>query len=279
MYKADAIIYSNDPNLEEVFIPLYLEVTETMVSAITRNSQTTCLGESVELFARPHGEYTNPTYRWHSKPEGFDSVIQNPVVTPDTSTWYIVEMLSDSIPFYDSVFIDVLPVPEVDLGSDTSFCDLVEWPLDAGDQGVRYFWSTGDTTQTIVVDTSTSFQGYGERTITVRVHGANRCQKADSVIIGFVDCTGINEFNNNISFQVFPNPNNGKFTVDLEVIHDDIINISVLNLTGKTVFQQKNINVNGNKKVIIDLRNEPAGMYQLFISGINYTAVKKLVLN
>jgi hypothetical protein len=279
MYKADAIIYSNDPNLEEVVVPLYLEVTETMVSVIAKNAAIACLGETIELFARPHGNYVNPSYRWHSVPEGFDSIIQNPEVTPDTSTWYIVEMLSDSIPFYDSVFIDILPVPEVNLGPDTSFCDLLEWPLDAGDQGVKYFWSTGDTTQTIIVDTNTSFQGYGERTISVRVHGANRCLKTDTIIVGFVDCTGIYEFKNNISFKIFPNPTAGQFTIDLKAVHEDEVNISVVDLSGRTVFRQQNISIKGNKKVFIDLRHEPSGVYQLFISGINYYAVKKLVLN
>jgi hypothetical protein len=41
--------------------------------------------------------------------------------------------------------------PVVNLGPDTSFCESIPLLLDAGNAGGKYLWSTGDTTQAVVV--------------------------------------------------------------------------------------------------------------------------------
>ncbi|MCH8331333.1 MAG: T9SS type A sorting domain-containing protein, partial [Bacteroidetes bacterium] len=48
--------------------------------------------------------------------------------------------------------IKVISPPEIKLGSDTSVCDSLV--LDAGNSGANFLWSTGATTQTIIVDGS-----------------------------------------------------------------------------------------------------------------------------
>lgn len=54
------------------------------------------------------------------------------------------------------------PPPVVNLGADTVICPSASVVLNAGNPGLKYLWSTGDTTQTITVSTS------GTYTVTVR---------------------------------------------------------------------------------------------------------------
>ncbi len=54
----------------------------------------------------------------------------------------------------DTINITVLPLPAVDLGNDTSFCEGNSITLDADNPGASYDWSTSDTTQTILADSS-----------------------------------------------------------------------------------------------------------------------------
>lgn len=278
MYYASAILFSNDPDAGEVIVPLTLEVNETMVGATVSKPEIFCYGDIFDLVATPYGNYTAPAFSWTSKPEGFTSSEQNPVALAETNSWYYVEMESNSETFIDSVFVEVTPLPEVNLGADTSYCGGVETTLNAGSEGVKYLWSTGDTTQTITVDTSTIFSGYGERSISVHVYGANQCVNRDTISVTFVNCTGIEENITNLSLNVFPNPGNGNFNLDLKAIEDDVVNIIVVNQVGSVIFRQDQIEIRGDKKLKINLEKHGAGVYQLFIQGKNNAIGRKIII-
>ncbi|MEL6132387.1 MAG: hypothetical protein AAFR59_03380, partial [Bacteroidota bacterium] len=61
--------------------------------------------------------------------------------------------------------------PDVDLGADTTSCDPIT--LDAGNPGLTYDWSTGETSQTILADTSGVY--------TVTVTNTDGCQSQDVI--------------------------------------------------------------------------------------------------
>lgn len=55
---------------------------------------------------------------------------------------------------------DITPTPDpitVDLGDDKTIMEGETTTLDAGNEGASFLWSTGDTTQTIVVDTTGNY--------------------------------------------------------------------------------------------------------------------------
>jgi len=93
------------------------------------------------------------TFSWTSIPSGFTSAAQDTVACPDTTTTYIVTVDDGSTTATDSVTIVVLQVSIVDLGADTAICAGDSVTLDAGNPGVSYSWSTGDTTQAIIITT------------------------------------------------------------------------------------------------------------------------------
>jgi len=73
----------------------------------------------------------------------------------------------------DAIHILLNQLPQVDLGSDTGFCDGDSVLLDAGNPGSQFLWSSGQTTQTIYASSSSSFS--------VTVTDNNDCQNSDTV--------------------------------------------------------------------------------------------------
>jgi hypothetical protein len=75
----------------------------------------------------------------------------------------------------DTINVILRSNPVVALGNDTTVCNGVELLLNAGNQGIEYFWNTGATSQQIVATTAGSYN--------VFVTNNQGCTKADTIII------------------------------------------------------------------------------------------------
>lgn len=75
----------------------------------------------------------------------------------------------------DTINITNLPAPTVSLGADQELCSGASLTLDAGNAGSTFAWSTGATTQTILVNTTGTFW--------VDVTGTNGCISRDSIVV------------------------------------------------------------------------------------------------
>lgn len=91
---------------------------------------------------------------------GFDSYLWQDDSSDSTflataqGTYWVVVTNSFNCSNSDVIELYVDTFPVADLGNDTLFCEGDSLMLDAGFQDVIYSWSTGDTTQTVTVDTS-----------------------------------------------------------------------------------------------------------------------------
>jgi len=125
----------------------------------------------------------NDSILWTSVP--FDPTINNPriynpIVSPDTTTFYKILAINPSGNiFRDSVVIHKYPAPHPDLGNDTTLC-LGESILLNATGGIHYLWSTGDTTSSIVVHPVVNTKYY------VAVTDENGCYGIDSIKISLV---------------------------------------------------------------------------------------------
>jgi gliding motility-associated-like protein len=73
----------------------------------------------------------------------------------------------------DTVTVLVIEIPDVYLGNDT--CRTTPFTLDAGNPGSFYTWSTGDTTQNVLISMS------GTYTVTVNMYPGSMCFKSDEI--------------------------------------------------------------------------------------------------
>lgn len=84
--------------------------------------------------------------------------------------------------------------------------------------------------------------------------------------------------NNFDTFTVFPNPNNGEFTVKLKSHSGEDININVYDMRGRKLFENSFRNPI-NFREVIRLDNAPSGLYLINISDGIKTVSKKIVVN
>ena len=166
--------------------------------------------------------------------------------------------------------------PVVAMGSDVTICANETIVLDAGNPGAQYLWSTGATSQTIVVDTTGV--GVGNVDIWVMVTNTENCQSSDTINIQFDDCTGITENSGQWSVQVFPNPGSGLFNIELFSVSDEKVNLSIYNAMGKEVYTSEELTVNRNTKLDVNMENQPDGIYFLNLKGHEINIIKKIVI-
>ena len=83
---------------------------------------------------------------------------------------------------YDTVYVKVNQSPKVDLGNDTTFCNSVDYTLDASNTGATYKWSTNETTQSININSPATYSVIVEQ---------NGCSDQDEIVISetFCACT------------------------------------------------------------------------------------------
>lgn len=175
-----------------------------------------------------------------------------------------------------SIEIIVNESPMVDLGADSLVCMNHSIVLDAGTDGDLYSWSTGETTQTIMVD-SVGMNASNEKSITVVVTNSFNCSAEDEVLVSFQDCSGIAKLYVE-GLSVYPNPSTGIFELSFESLKAQEISLEVMSLNGQLVFHE-NLMVNQEmKKHIIDLSGQPAQAYLLVLKNKESQVVKRIIL-
>ena len=169
----------------------------------------------------------------------------------------------------NSLNIEIHLLPFVDLGKDTTICKTQIIILDAGSGFASYLWSTGDTTQSITVD---SIMGSG--TYSVTVTDSFSCTNSDNLLITFDPCIGFSELTQKHEIKIYPNPSEGIFIIETSDIKD-YINVSVFSIQGKGIIKE---NVFSDNKIKLDLSNHPKGVYFIRLVGNDFVGVEKVVL-
>ena len=88
--------------------------------------------------------------------------------------------------------------------------------------------------------------------------------------------TGISELNQSIS--VYPNPNNGTFTLEIQPIQSLTFDVRLFNSLSVVVYQQLNIAAYGKYSTEIRSGNLAEGIYTLTVTGKDTNYIKKIVI-
>jgi hypothetical protein len=82
--------------------------------------------------------------------------------------------------------------------------------------------------------------------------------------LNFDEQVGINQANETTQFNVYPNPSNGIFTINLDAELAKTVNLTVKNVVGQTIIN-KTVNVAGKTKETISLADYSKGVYFLTV--------------
>jgi hypothetical protein len=159
----------------------------------------------------------------------------------------------------------VPPVPQVTILPKDTVCagQVIHLYADTI-PGCHYLWTPGGfTTPMITVDTSMT-GGFGSRWFRLQVINSFNCSSSDSTRVTFKDCTGIDE-SEGYSFEVFPNPNEGTFTVKIRNQNPGQVTIRLQNMLSILIFEDKDIEIPGDFIKTYGLNDLPSGIYILTI--------------
>ncbi|SFV36116.1 hypothetical protein, partial [Thermoflavifilum thermophilum] len=153
---------AGDPDCAIFSNLIYLQVNPLPIANLGPDTAI-CQGENLTLDAGNAGS----SYLW-SNGQTSQSI------TVSTAGQYWVKVTNaNGCSAADTMQLTVHPLPIVNLGPDTAICQGESLTLDAGNAGASYLWSTGQTSQTLVIDTTGSYW--------VKVTNANGCSAADTM--------------------------------------------------------------------------------------------------
>lgn len=78
-------------------------------------------------------------------------------------------------------------------------------------------------------------------------------------------------------YKIFPNPGGSKFTITCENNKSNTVNVTVRNISGQVVYQQK-ISCNPDKSFTLDLGKQPSGNYMVEIGAGADKTIKKIIV-
>ncbi len=176
----------------------------------------------------------------------------------------------------DTMLVGIFQDPEVSLGNDTTLKDYQSIILDAGSGFETIFWSTGETTQTIFVDSSGLGIGVKKIKVFVTLDG---CAAIDSIAITFKSTAGIIEaLKPKSKIAIFPNPTTGVFTI-LFTEQLKNINLELFNNYGELI-NNHSIDkfIEKNYKKQLDYSSLSKGIYYLHFYNKEISEFKKLII-
>lgn len=216
---------------------------------------TICNGQTATLTANGAG-----TYSWST------NILTNTItLNPSSTTSYTVTGMIGNCSNSVAVSVSVNPLPVVIVTAlSPTICTGESASLTASGAN-SYLWNGGATTSIIAVNPTV--------TTTYTVTGtANSCSSATAVTQVVNDCTGLSKLQNtNMDASVYPNPNNGEFTIRIS----QETTVKILNGIGQVVYSG-NL-VNGENQVT--LANQPKGIYFVQVKQDGYIQTLKVVKN
>jgi PKD repeat protein len=175
--------------------------------------------------------------------------------------------------FCQPLTVEVLANPVVNLGADLVIPASQFVTLDAGNPGSSYLWNTGETTQTIVVDSSGI--GVGSADFEVTVTNISGCYSSDNIIVTFSIDIGLVEQDQAV-LSVYPNPASDYLMVS--VLNMDIgASVFLLNAEGKCI--QKSTLSQSDGTCGLNIKGVPHGVYLLRIASDKKMLNKKIVIH
>jgi len=175
-----------------------------------------------------------------------------------------------------TVFLDhIIMTVEID-GGDTIFVDIADLPvtLSTVDSYDEYFWSNATGTETGNDPTfdATAFGWYY-----VTVSDFNNCEAVDSIYVDeAVEVENITE-TSGTQILVYPNPNKGKFTLEINTDNETDIQVELYNLNGQLLYN-KTDRIYGLSSETIDISDFAKGVYIIKVVANDEIKIEKLIV-
>ena len=172
----------------------------------------------------------------------------------------------------DSIFITVNDLPQVSINAPDTLCRDSLTTISVVSSASQFLWNNNNTNEFIQIG---PFNDGDNPIYFVTATDSNGCYNSDSTIIIIEDCA-VSEVrdSNNLDVNIYPNPNNGFFIIELNNHLNEEIDITCISSLGQIVNQQK-----FNSKIInFNAPYLSKGIYSLIIKSKNQFLIKKIII-
>jgi hypothetical protein len=104
-------------------------------------------------------------------------------------------------------------------------------------------------------------------------------QQSISNTVGYGNALGIENIDQALEVNVYPNPNNGAFNVAIETGFNEDIKMMVYNQIGEIVWSTQLENLNKSTTIYVPLEQTAQGVYHLSVAGSKSIVNKKIIIN
>jgi Zn-dependent metalloprotease len=220
-----------------------------------------------------------PTSAWWDFGDGTTSSYMNPYHTYALAGTYTVT-LTVSNPYGTDTYTSTITIHSLnpDIAADSIL--LAGYPVYfyTNTQGATtWYWDFGDGDTSYLQFPVHVYDSNGIYTVTLLVTNSYGCSASTSanIIIGTVSLPDINEQH---VFLLYPNPNNGTFTLVYEAVENENLNIEIRNVMGQIIYSEK-INDMKELKKEISLINKNKGIYFLILTTGHQRLVQKIIID
>jgi PKD repeat protein len=295
-HEFGGLVDGASPSTKEELMSLYLDflgISQSLQAMFNSSTTETCTEEIVNFYDQSSGGAIS----WEWTFEGgspASSTSQNPLVAYfNTGNFDVSLTVSDGIESNTVVmenYITVTAVPQIPgtpTGENiicTNWAAPTAYTTTGATNAESYVWeiqpaaagTISGTGATATITWTLNWEG----TATLRVKGYNEPCGEGEFSAGFdvvcSICTGINEQADLAGIQIYPNPSNGKLTINFDS-NVGMTEISVVNMLNKVVFSDKSETMTG-KTLNIDLGNLAKGVYFIKLKTDRHEETRKIII-
>ncbi|MEO6760092.1 MAG: PKD domain-containing protein, partial [Saprospiraceae bacterium] len=248
------------------------DVSSLPTAAFTADATSGCAPFEVQ-FTNQSGSNAS-TFAWSFQGGNpATSSASNPVVTWNQPGTYNVQLIASNGTGSDtaSTTITAVALPNAAFTSQATGLSVAFNNTSAN--GTSYEWKFGDGQSSTVLNPTHVYSAPG--TYTVELTVSNSCGAATLQQTITVITTGTEEANWLSQFRVYPNPNTGRFTVEMQGSAQQEIEFTLFNAVGQLVYREVADFGAGNLKQVLDCSSLPSALYHLRVrSGEKSVFVK-----
>ncbi len=265
---------------------------DALIADFLADATDICITDEVSFIDNSAGTPTSWSWTFEGgTPE--TSTEQNPNVVYDIAGIYDVTLeVSDgtnstTVTEADYIHVSTTPdTPEMPEGEDfvcTNYTSNSDYSVPSVPNAVSHEWVLSPSEAGVISGTGTTGTvewvfGW-EGTASISTKAMNDCGESgysEGFEVACWFCEGIDEDQDPIT-EIYPNPNNGTFTIKTDNRLTQVSGLRIINSLGKTIYFDKNPDI-ANSQIQLSLENLKPGVYFVVIDATNYHSRKKLII-